>query len=68
MNKQLKQNLVKLNDIEKIEVIELLSDYLNKPDPEVEELIAKESENRFKDYKAGKIKSRPLSTVLKELK
>ena len=68
MNKQLKQNLVKLNDIEKIEAIELLSDCLNKPDPEVEELIAKESEKRFKDYKAGKIKSRPLSKVLKELK
>ncbi|NLD49157.1 MAG: addiction module protein [Clostridiaceae bacterium] len=68
MNKQFKQTLVQLNDIEKIEAIELLSDCLNKPDPEVEKLIAKESEKRFKDYKAGKIKSRSLSMVLKDFK
>jgi hypothetical protein len=68
MNKHLKENLVKLNDIEKIEAIELLSDCLNKPDPEIEELIAKKSEKRFKDYKAGKIKFRALTSVLKELK
>ena len=68
MNKQFKQTLVQLNDIEKIEAIELLSDCLNKPAPEVEKLIAKESEKRFKEYKAGKIKSRSLSMVLKDFK
>lgn len=68
MNKHFKQTQVKLNDIEKIEVIELLLDCLNKLDPEVEKLIAKESEKRLKDYKTEKIKPRPLSTVLKELK
>jgi hypothetical protein len=66
MNKHLKEDLLKLNDIEKVKVIELLSDCLNKPDSEIEELIAKESDKRFKDYKAGKIKSKPLSSLLKE--
>jgi hypothetical protein len=67
MNKLLKDTLIKLNDSEKIEAIELLSDCLNKPDKEVEKLIAKESEKRFKDYKSGKIKSKTLSSVLKKI-
>lgn len=66
MDKQLKESLLKLNDVEKIEAIELLSDCLNKPDSEVEELIAKESEKRYKKYKDGKIKSKPLSSLLKD--
>jgi hypothetical protein len=64
VKKHLKEDLLKLNEMEKIEVIELLSDCLNKPDSEIEELIAKVSEKRFKDYKAGKVKSKPLSSVL----
>jgi hypothetical protein len=68
VKKHLKEDLLKLNDLEKIEAIELLSECLNKPDPELEEVIAKESERRFKDYKAGKIKAKSLSAILKEFK
>lgn len=68
MKKHLKEDLLKLNDLEKIEAIELLSECLNKPDPELEEVIAKESERRFRDYKAGKIKAKSLSAILKEFK
>ena len=67
MKKVLKDNLLKLNDIEMIEVIEFLSENLDKPDPEVEEIIAKESDKRFRAFKAGKIKAKSLSTVLKSL-
>lgn len=66
MNKQLKDTLLKLNDKEKIEAIELVSDCLNMPDKEMEDLIAKESDRRFKNYKAGKTKSKTLSSVLKK--
>lgn len=68
MKKVLRDNLLQLNDIEKIEVIEFLSENLDKPDPEVEKIIAKESERRYRAYKAGKIKAKPLQSVLKNLK
>lgn len=68
LKKGIKSNLLKLETLEKVEAIELLSNSLDKPDPEIEELIAKESERRYKAYKAGKIKAKNLSAVLKSFK
>jgi len=68
IKKQIRDNLLKLKPLEKIEAIELLSESLDKPDPELERIMAKESDRRYKEYKAGKIKAKDLSTVLKALK
>jgi hypothetical protein len=68
ITKQIRKNLLNLKTLEKIEAIELLSDSLDKPDPEVESIIAKESERRYKEYKAGNIKARDLSAVMKAFK
>lgn len=68
IKKQIRDNLLKLNPLEKIEAIELLSESLDKPDPELEHIIAKESQRRYKEYKAGKIKAKDLKTVLKAFK
>jgi len=65
LSKQIKNNLLKLNDLEKIEAIELLSDCMDKPDPEIEKIIVSESDRRFKAYKTGKIKARKISEILR---
>lgn len=44
LKKQMKSNLLKLPTLEKIEAIELLSNSLDKPEPEIEKIIAEESE------------------------
>lgn len=64
LKKQLKTNLLNLPAVEKLEAIELLSNSLDKPDPVVEEIIARESERRFAAYKSGKMKARNLASVL----
>ncbi|MCB1214519.1 MAG: addiction module protein [Deltaproteobacteria bacterium] len=65
LNKKFKDHLLNLSASEMVETIELLSNLLDKPDPEVERLIAQESEKRYKAYKAGKLKAKSLSEVLK---
>jgi hypothetical protein len=68
ITKEIKNNLLNLNALEKVEAIELLSDSLDKPDAEVEAIIAKESERRYKEYKSGKLKARDLYSAIKALK
>ena len=45
-----------LNDLEKVRLIEILFDSLDRPSQEVEQLWIEESETRYQAYKQGKIK------------
>lgn len=55
--KSLKNNVMNLNEIDKIRLMELISDSLENPSVEIEQKWAKESERRYRLYKQGKTKA-----------
>jgi putative addiction module component (TIGR02574 family) len=63
INHELQEQALKLSDIEKIHLIELLMEDLNRPSPDVEDLWVKESEERYQAFKEGKIKGIPFETI-----
>lgn len=62
----IKKEALKLSAKEKAELIEMLMNNLDKPDPEIEKIWIKESEDRIKAHKAGKTKSIPYSEIKKQ--
>jgi len=60
---EIQQQALKLSDLEKIHLIELLMDDLDRPSPQVEKLWIEESEKRYKAYKQGKVKGIPLEVI-----
>jgi len=63
--KTLENELLSLNPNEKIRLVELVFDSLDKPDPGIEELWVKESEERYQAFKDGQLKGTALSNVKK---
>ena len=57
-----------LKPSQKAELIDKLLSDLDKPDREIDELWAKEAENRIDAYDQGNIKSVPLEKVLEKYK
>ncbi|MBW1868531.1 MAG: addiction module protein [Deltaproteobacteria bacterium] len=57
-----------LKPSQKAELIDKLLSALDKPDREIDELWAKEAENRIDAYDRGKIKTVPLKQVLEKYK
>ena len=53
---EMQEQALKLTDLEKIRLIEMLMDDLDRPSPQVEKLWIEESEKRYKAYKQGKVK------------
>jgi len=53
-----------LRPAERLQLIELLTKSLNKPDEIIEQIWAEESEKRYKALKAGKVKTIPLSEIV----
>ena len=66
ISKNIKDSALKLSELDKIRLIELLCDSLERPNPEVEQLWAKESEARYKAYKSGQIKGVSFSSLIKK--
>ena len=66
-NKFLKQALT-LKPTEKAELIDKLLSSLDKPDTELDDLWAKEAENRIDAYERGAIKAVTLERVLEKYK
>ncbi len=60
---QIQETVIRMSDLDKIRLIEMLMDTLNRPNPEVEQLWIEESEKRYQAYKTGKIKGIPLAVV-----
>ena len=55
--------VLRLPQVEKARLIELAHDSMDKPDPTVERAWAKESDRRFKEYKAGLVKGIPAEGI-----
>ena len=62
------KNALTLEPLQKAELIDRLLSALNKPDREIDELWAKEAEDRIDAYDRGKIKAIPLEEVLEKYK
>ncbi len=61
----IKKEIIRLKATQKIQLIDFIYESLDKPDLDVQEEWIKESEKRFDNYKAGKIKSYSYEEVMK---
>ncbi|MBT3261050.1 addiction module protein [bacterium] len=66
VTKELKQKTLNLKPVDKIHLVEIILDSLNKPDKEIEKAWIKESEERYVAYKKGEIKAVGYDTVKKK--
>jgi putative addiction module component (TIGR02574 family) len=62
------KEILTLKPSQKAELIDKLLSTLDKPDREIDELWAKEAEDRIDAYDRGKIKAVPLQKVLEKYK
>jgi putative addiction module component (TIGR02574 family) len=60
---EIHEEVLRLGDLEKIRLIEMLMDDLDRPSPNIEKLWIEESEKRYKAYKEGKVKGIPLEVI-----
>ncbi len=63
ISEKIKQEVLQLQDLDKIHLIELLFDTLERPSPEVERLWVQESEARYAAYKAGKVQTKTFEQI-----
>jgi putative addiction module component (TIGR02574 family) len=63
LTNSIKKEALNLSAKEKVELIEILMNNLDKPDQEIEKIWVEESEKRIQAYKSGKIKSIPYSEI-----
>ncbi|MHC4873864.1 MAG: addiction module protein [Planctomycetota bacterium] len=66
ITKELKSKALQLKDVDKVHLVELILDSIDRPDPEIEKEWVKESEKRYAAYKKGKIKAIPYSKIIKK--
>lgn len=57
-----------LRPAERLLLIELLTQSLNKPNEKIEQIWAEESEKRFQALKTGKVKTIPLTEIIHRYK
>lgn len=67
LSNELQQTIIKLKPIDKIHLIEVLLNSLDKPDSSIEKLWIKESEARYQAYKDGEMEAKPLDEVITDL-
>ena len=68
VTKELKKKALHLNPVDKIQLVEIILESLDKHDTEIEKKWIAESETRYKAYKQGKIKAINYETVKKRVK
>ena len=68
ITKELKKETLHLNPIDKIQLVELILESLNEPDPEIETAWVAESEARYAKFKENKTEAVSLDSVKKRLK
>jgi putative addiction module component len=54
INNKLIENIQSLSDIEKLELVDSILMQLEKPDPDIDRIWAKETRKRWQAYKSGK--------------
>lgn len=67
INEKLKKEILDLKSQDKIHLLELIIESLDKPDKEIEAKWVKESEKRYDAYKAGKLKAVSYQDVMDKL-
>ena len=67
INKDIQQEILGLKASEKIYLVELILESLDKPDFDILNTWIKESERRYNAYKAGKVKALSYEEVMKKL-
>ena len=67
INKDIQQEILGLKASEKINLVELILESLDKPDFDILNTWIKESERRYNAYKAGKVKALSYEEVMKKL-
>ena len=65
-SKELSAKIKALPDKEKIELVDSILMQLDKPDPELDRIWAKEAKKRWKAYKAGKVETVSYEQVMKK--
>ncbi len=65
INTGIQQKILGLNASEKIHLVEMILESLDKPDVDIQDKWIEESEKRFDAYKSGRIKSTSYEEVLK---
>jgi len=68
ISKELQKKALQLNPLDRIHLVEVILESLDKPDPEIEKAWVAESEARYATYRAGKIKAVSVNSVQKRLK
>jgi len=66
--KRIVSEIDSLEDIEKLQLVDVILADLDKPDPEIDKIWAEEARARWDEYKAGKVKTIPYKDVLAKYK
>jgi len=64
---ELQKEMLSLKTSERVQLLELLWESLDKTDPEIEQIWVKESESRYKAYKDGNVVPIPLEDLKKKM-
>ncbi len=67
-SKSILTEALQLRPAERLQLIESLTQSLNKPDEKIEQIWAEESEKRYKALTARKVKTIPLNEVIQRYK
>ena len=67
INEELQQEVLGLKTLEKVHLVELILESLDKPDMKIQNKWIEESEKRYDAYKAGKLKALSYEEVIKRL-
>jgi putative addiction module component (TIGR02574 family) len=66
-NQDIQQEVLGLKALEKIHLVELILESLDRPDIEIQDNWINESEKRYDAYSAGKVKALSYEEVIKRL-
>ncbi len=66
--KSVLKDAMSLRPAERLQLIEMLTRSLSKPDEDIEEIWAEESEKRFKALEEGKLKTISLKEIIERYK
>jgi len=66
--KSILKEALQLRPAERLQLIEKLTQSLDKPDKEIEKIWAEESEKRYQALKKGKVDTIPLDEIVKRYK
>ncbi|MCF6156143.1 MAG: addiction module protein [Candidatus Brocadia sp.] len=63
---KLMENIQALSDIEKLELVDSILMQLDKPDPDIDRVWAREARKRWQAYKAGKLETVSYEQVMEK--